>query len=129
MKPKKEDEKVKRKQTSEAIKDADNIRSSIEASKGMDRKPLMSEGKEDAKKQMSMRMMQQGAKDAATAKAYGLGNSPSEDFSNTPKRSPIDGAIGAGMRGFKSGGMVKSSSASSRADGCAQRGKTKGRFV
>lgn len=124
MKPKKEDTKINRKQASEAIKDADNIRSSIEASKGMDRKPLMSEGKEDAKKQMSMRMMQQGAKDAATAKAYGLGNSPSEDFSNTPKRSPIDGAIGAGMRGFKSGGAVKAS----RGDGIAQRGKTRGRI-
>jgi hypothetical protein len=122
MATEKEDEKVKRKQASEAIKDANNIRSSIEASKGTDRKPLMSEGKEDAKKQMSMRMMQQGAKDAATAKAYGLGNSPSEDFSNTPKRSPIDGAIGAGMRGFKSGGSVKAS----RGDGIAQRGKTRG---
>lgn len=126
MKSKKEDEEVKRKQASEAIKDADNIRSSIEASKGMDRKPLMSEGKEDVKKQMSMRMMQQGAKDAATAKAYGLGNSPSEDFSNTPKRSPIDGAIGAGALGMKNGGMVKSSA--SRGDGIAQRGKTKGRI-
>jgi hypothetical protein len=126
MKSKKDDSKINRKQASEAIKDADNIRSSIEASKGMDRKPLMSEGKEDAKKQMSMRMMQQGAKDAATAKAYGLGNSPSEDFSNTPKRSPIDGAIGAGMRGFKSGGMVKSSA--SRGDGIAQRGKTRGKY-
>ena len=31
-------------------------------------------------------------------------------------------------RGMKSGGMVKSS-ASKRADGCAQRGKTKGRMV
>ena len=125
MKPKKDDVSIKRQQAVDAIKDADNIRSSIEASKGMDRKPLMPEGKEDAKKQMNMRMMQQGAKDAATAKAYGLGNSPSEDFSNTPKRSPIDGAIGAGMRGFKSGGMVKSS-ASSRADGCATKGYTKG---
>ena len=124
MKPKKEDTKINRKQASEAIKDADNIRSSIEASKGMDRKPLMSEGKEDAKKQLSMQMMQQSTKDAATAKAYGLGNSPSEDFSNTPKRSPIDGAIGAGTRGFKSGGSVKAS----RGDGIAQRGKTKGRI-
>ena len=124
MKPKKEDTKINRKQASEAIKDADNIRSSIEASKGMDRKPLMSEGKEDAKKQMSMRMMQQGAKDAATAKEYGLGNSPSDDFSNTPKRSPIDGAIGAGTLGMKTGGAVKSS----RGDGIAQRGKTRGRI-
>ena len=36
-------------------------------------------------------------------------------------------AIGA--PGMKKGGMVKSSSASSRGDGCAQRGKTRGRFV
>ena len=126
MKPKKEDVSVNRQQATDAIKDADNIRSSVEASKGMDRKPLMSEGKEDAKRQMSMRMMQQGAKDAATAKAYGLGNSPSEDFSNTPKRSPIDGAIGAGALGMKKGGMVKSSA--SRGDGIAQRGKTRGRI-
>lgn len=124
----KDDSATYRKQAKTAVKDADNTRASIKASKGMDRKPLMSEGKEDAKRQMSMRMMQQGEKDAATAKAYGLGNSPSEDFSNTPKRSPIDGAIGAGVRGYKSGGSVKSS-ASSKADGCAQRGKTKGRFV
>ena len=31
--------------------------------------------------------------------------------------------------GFKKGGSVKGSSASRRADGCAQRGKTKGRIV
>jgi hypothetical protein len=30
---------------------------------------------------------------------------------------------------FKKGGAVKSSKASSRADGCAKRGKTKGRMV
>jgi hypothetical protein len=107
---------------SEELKDVGNTRASMKASKGMGRKPLMSEGKEDAKRQMSMRMMQQGAKDAATAKAYGLGNSPSEDFSNTPKRSPIDGAIGAGTLGMKNGGFVRA------ADGIATRGKTKGRF-
>jgi hypothetical protein len=107
---------------SEGKEDAGNTRASMKASKGMGRKPLMSEGKEDAKRQMSMRMMQQGAKDAATAKAYGLGNSPSEDFSNTPKRSPIDGAIGAGTLGMKNGGFVRA------ADGIATRGKTKGRF-
>lgn len=32
-------------------------------------------------------------------------------------------------RGMKSGGKVKSKSASSRADGIAQRGKTKGRMI
>jgi hypothetical protein len=31
--------------------------------------------------------------------------------------------------GLKKGGKVKAPSASKRADGCAQRGKTKGRFV
>jgi hypothetical protein len=30
--------------------------------------------------------------------------------------------------GMKKGGMVKSSSASSRGDGCAQRGKTRGKY-
>jgi len=35
----------------------------------------------------------------------------------------------AGIQLLKKGGSVKSSKASSRADGCAQRGKTKGRFV
>ena len=32
-------------------------------------------------------------------------------------------------KGMKKGGAVKMSSASKRADGCAQRGKTKGRMV
>jgi len=35
----------------------------------------------------------------------------------------------AAMGSFKKGGSVKSSSASSRADGCAQRGKTKGTMI
>jgi len=41
-------------------------------------------------------------------------------------------AAGKPVMGMKKGGKVKaksSSSASKRADGCAQRGKTKGRFV
>jgi len=33
------------------------------------------------------------------------------------------------MSTFKKGGSVKASSASKRADGCAQRGRTKGRMV
>jgi len=37
-------------------------------------------------------------------------------------------AIQKSLENYKSGGMVKSS-ASSRGDGCAQRGKTRGRFV
>jgi hypothetical protein len=35
----------------------------------------------------------------------------------------------AAQGGMKKGGKVKMSSASKRADGCAQRGKTKGRIV
>jgi len=48
-----------------------------------------------------------------------------------PMRSrPQSSGMGGGMEGYKAmkkGGKV--SSASSRADGCAQRGKTKGRMV
>lgn len=40
------------------------------------------------------------------------------------------GSLGIGGRmSFKKGGAVKASSASKRADGCATKGKTKGRFV
>ena len=40
------------------------------------------------------------------------------------------GSLGVGGRmSFKKGGTVKASSASKRADGCATKGKTKGRFV
>lgn len=53
-------------------------------------------------------------RDAELSKKFGLGDSPSKDFS--------------GSKYYKSGGSVNSS-ASSRGDGCAQRGKTKGRFV
>ena len=83
MKPKKDDVSVKRQQAADAIKDADNIRSSIDASK-VD-------------------------KDAAIAKKFGLGDSPSKDFSG---------------KAYKSGGSVKAS----RGDGIAQRGKTRGRI-
>jgi hypothetical protein len=41
-------------------------------------------------------------------------------------RSPFTGNL-RGM--FKEGGKVNSKSASSRADGCAQRGKTKGKVI
>ena len=53
-------------------------------------------------------------RDAELSKKFGLGDSPSKDFS--------------GSKYYKLGGAVKSS-ASSKADGCAQCGKTKGRFV
>ena len=49
----------------------------------------------------------------------------------TPRPSvPMGGvmATGLGARGFMNGGAVKSS-VSSRGDGCATKGKTKGRFV
>ncbi len=47
------------------------------------------------------------------------------------KRRREQAAVGAPPTGMKKGGKVKAkaSSASKRADGCAQRGKTRGRFV
>jgi hypothetical protein len=52
------------------------------------------------------------------------------DAANTKRQAGIAAAASSGMRGamgMKKGGKV--SSASSRADGCAQRGKTKGRMI
>jgi hypothetical protein len=52
------------------------------------------------------------------------------DAANTQRQAGIAAAASSGMRGatgMKKGGKV--SSASSRADGCAQRGKTKGRML
>lgn len=53
-----------------------------------------------------------------------------------PSRDRVLGASMAGMGGMKKGGTVKkmakggsTSSASKRADGCAIKGKTKGRFI
>lgn len=51
--------------------------------------------------------------------------------SEEEKRRREQAAVGAPPTGMKKGGKVKAkaSSASKRADGCAQRGKTRGRFV
>jgi hypothetical protein len=83
-----------------------------------------------------------GAEDFQPKTAYQDGNF---SMPNTePVRSPVD--VGAGVRslnmgkksavgsegirsGLKKGGKVKSSSASKRADGIAQRGKTKGKYL
>ena len=51
-----------------------------------------------------------------------------------PRRLPLDVMTGAtdeseGAKTMRRGGKVKASSASKRADGCATKGKTKGRFV
>lgn len=46
-----------------------------------------------------------------------------------PPKKPLDDMLKArGIEKYKSGGPVKSS-ASSRGDGCAQRGKTRGKWV
>ena len=45
------------------------------------------------------------------------------------KKKDEEAAKAAGAQAMKKGGTVKASSASKRADGCAQRGKTKGRMV
>ena len=52
---------------------------------------------------------------------------------NIPQVNPMGDAVAPAAAGMKKGGkvkkMLKGGSASSRADGIAQRGKTKGRFV
>jgi hypothetical protein len=52
---------------------------------------------------------------------------------NIPQVNPMGDAVAPAATGMKKGGKVKKmskgGSASSRADGIAQRGKTKGRFV
>ena len=46
---------------------------------------------------------------------------------NIPQVNPMGDAVMPSATGMKKGGKV--SSASARADGCCERGKTKGRFV
>jgi hypothetical protein len=52
------------------------------------------------------------------------------DFGGERIVAPMVDMVGAGLEkvGMKKGGMVRSS-ASKRADGCAQRGKTRGKMV
>jgi len=106
MKPKKEDEKVKRKQASEAIKKAD-----IESE-------MLS--KRDDRPVAVARPVVPMVKPAVAS------NPAMDEMRNADLQRPMANKITLGM---KKGGMVKSSSASSRADGCAQRGKTKGRVI
>jgi hypothetical protein len=49
------------------------------------------------------------------------------DAADSTPAKPAGAGAGQGMRGVKK--MAKGGSASSRADGCAQRGKTKGTMV
>ena len=98
MKPKKEDEKVKRKQASEAIKDADNIRSSIEASMARPVAPMV-----------------------RPAVAPTASNPAMDEMRNADLQRPMANKLTPGM---KNGGAVKSS----RGDGIAQRGKTRGKM-
>lgn len=53
------------------------------------------------------------------------------DFAGERITAPMVDMVGAGLEkaGMKKGGKVKMSSASKRADGCAQRGKTRGKIV
>lgn len=67
---------------------------------------------------------------ASAAYAYGVANQREERNKKFREaRESRRGAIDNQMKhGMKSGGVVKSS-ASRRADGCAQRGKTRGKIV
>ena len=53
------------------------------------------------------------------------------DFAGERITAPMVDMVGAGLEkvGMKKGGRVKMASASKRADGCAQRGKTRGKMV
>lgn len=102
MKPKKEDEKVKRKQASEAIKKAD-----IESE--------MLSKRDDRPVAVAPRPMVRPAV-APTAP-----NPAMDEMRNADLQRPMANKLTPGM---KNGGAVKSS----RGDGIAQRGKTKGRI-
>jgi len=68
------------------------------------------------------------AGDIASKNAEQLSGLMNAATKKVPARPPVSTAGAIASRNFKSGGMVKSS-ASKRADGCATKGKTKGRMV
>ena len=106
MKPKKEDEKVKRKQASEAIKKAD-IESEM-LSKRDDRPVAVA-------RPVAPRPM------VRPAVAPTASNPAMDEMRNADLQRPMANKLTPGM---KNGGSVKSS----RGDGIAQRGKTRGRI-
>jgi hypothetical protein len=57
-----------------------------------------------------------------------IGNVAANKMDDREEKKKVEAAA-AGAKAMKKGGAVKMSSASKRADGCAQRGKTKGRMV
>jgi hypothetical protein len=62
-------------------------------------------------------------------RGFGLvGNVEANKMDDREEKKKAEAAA-AGAKAMKKGGAVKMSSASKRADGCAQRGKTKGRMV
>jgi hypothetical protein len=87
-------------------------------------KKYTTELKEEAKKPTTKRYMDKKSDDDLAYRAPRMG-----DAGFMAKRMTPNEVKAESMRGsFKKGGSVKSS-ASKRADGCAQRGKTKGRMV
>ena len=106
---KKDDDKVKRKQASEAIKRAD-IESEM-LSKRDDRP-------------MAVARPVVPTPVARPAVAPSVPNPAMDEMRNADLQRAMTNKLTPGM---KKGGMVKSS-ASSRGDGCAQRGKTRGEY-
>ena len=151
MKPKKEDEKVKRKQASEAIKKAD-IESEMLSKRDdrpvavakpamvrpMVKPPVASNPAMDEMRNADLQrqMANQGRIGPRALRRPGM----ESDISESPDSSMVKGQVGVLERNggpikdkakskstcMKSGGMVKSSA--SRGDGIAQRGKTRGRI-
>jgi hypothetical protein len=89
----------------------------------------------DAQTQRAAADQLQQQKDAQTQRAAADQLQQQKDAqiaSSLPRMSPSMGRMspfksGGAVKGYAKGGSV--SSASSRADGCAQRGKTKGRII
>jgi hypothetical protein len=76
--------------------------------------------REDALKEMrDQKMLEESGSAYDKARQQSLG---------APDKAPVKKRAGGMCTGYAKGGSVKSS-ASKRADGCAQRGKTKGRMV
>lgn len=100
------------------------------AGQGMSQLRGMMGGDEDSDESPAMRRIRM-ARELAKAKGPGARGSAVKNMSMAERRMQMAGRTmrsGGGVKAYKKGGAVKSS-ASKRADGIAQRGKTRGKIV
>ena len=100
------------------------------AGQGMSQLRGMMGGDEDSDESPAMRRIRM-AREMAASKGPGARGSAVKNMSMAERRMQMAGRTmrsGGGVKAYKKGGMVKSS-ASKRADGIAQRGKTRGKIV